>query len=49
MDEDPKKCSKCKMISSETNFLKTLLKKIVKDLLVKFAVKSILIIFKTEY
>ena len=43
-----KKCSKCKTFSKKSIFLKILLKKMVLDLLSKFAVKSINIIIKIE-
>ena len=39
--DDVKKCSNCKTFSSKSNFfLKKLLKKMVIDLLAKFAVKT---------
>ena len=49
MDEDLKKCSECKTFSSKSTFLRTLLEKIVIDLLLKFAVKIIIMIIKIEY
>ena len=44
-----KKCSKCKTFSSKSIFLKILPKKMIIDLLAKFAVKSTIIILKIEY
>ena len=49
MNKDLKKCSQCETFSSKSNFLGTFLKKIVIDLLGKFAVKSIIMIIKIEY
>ena len=49
MNEDSKKCSKCKMISSKSTFFEDITKKMVIDLLAKFAVKCIIIIIKIEY
>ena len=44
-----KKCSKCEIISLKSNFCKDITKKLVMDLLAKFAVKIIIIIMKIEY
>ena len=44
-----KRCSKCKTFSPKSNFFKDITKKMVIDLLAKFAVKSIIIIIKIEY
>ena len=46
---DLKKCSKCKMIYSKSNFYKDITKKMVTDLLAKFVIKSIIIIIIIEY
>ena len=49
MNEDSKKCSKCKTFPQNLIFLRTFPKKIVKELLAKFAVKNIIMIIKIEY
>ena len=47
--DDVKICSKCQTFYSKSNFLKTLLKKMVIDIIVKFALKSIIIIIRIQY
>ena len=49
MNEDLKRCSKCKTFYSKSNFLRDITKKDGYRHSCKFAVKSFIVVFKIEY